>query len=67
MQKGVSGSGAHGDINAHIIDLGRHLVGEFDEVSGYLHTFIKQRPLAGEIDDEQYAQARAALGLREEA
>jgi len=45
MQKQYAGSGAHGDINAHIIDLGRYLVGEFDEVSGQMHTFIKQRPL----------------------
>jgi predicted dehydrogenase len=45
LQKGVSGSGAHGDINAHIIDLARYLVGEFKEVSGLLHTFIKERPL----------------------
>src|SRR5579863_6038407 len=45
LQKGVSGSGAHGDINAHIIDLGRYLVGEFQEVSGLMHTFIKERPL----------------------
>jgi predicted dehydrogenase len=45
MQKGVSGSGAHGDINAHIIDLGRYLVGEFSEVSGLMHTFIKERPI----------------------
>ena len=45
LQKGVSGSGAHGDINAHIIDLGRYLVGEFAEVCGLMHTFIKQRPL----------------------
>ena len=45
LQKGVSGSGAHGDINAHIIDLGRYLVGEFKEVCGLMHTFIKERPL----------------------
>ena len=45
MQKQYAGSGAHGDINAHIIDLARFLVGEFDEVSGQMHTFIKQRPL----------------------
>ena len=46
LQKNVSGSGAHGDINAHIIDLGRYLVGEFKEVSGLLHTFISERPMA---------------------
>ena len=45
LQKGVSGSGAHGDINAHIIDLGRYLMGEFDEVCGMMNTFIKQRPI----------------------
>lgn len=45
LQKGVSGSGAHGDINAHIIDIARYLVGEFKEVNGLLHTFIKERPL----------------------
>jgi predicted dehydrogenase len=45
LKKGVSGSGAHGDINAHIIDLARYLVGEFREVCGLMHTFIKQRPV----------------------
>jgi predicted dehydrogenase len=45
LQKGVSGSGAHGDINAHIIDIARYLVGEFKEVNGLMHTFIKERPL----------------------
>lgn len=45
MQKGSSGSGALGDINAHIIDLGRYLVGEFAEVCGMMDTFIKERPL----------------------
>jgi predicted dehydrogenase len=46
LQKNISGSGAHGDINAHIIDLARYLVGEFKEVSGLLHTFIAERPLS---------------------
>jgi predicted dehydrogenase len=62
LQKEVAGSGTHGDINAHIIDLGRHLVGEFDEVCGLLHTFIKQRPLAGEIDANLGAQASTEMG-----
>jgi predicted dehydrogenase len=46
LQKETSGSGAHGDIGAHIIDLGRYLVGEFKEVCGLLHTFVEERPLA---------------------
>jgi predicted dehydrogenase len=47
LQGNVAGSGTHGDINAHIIDLGRYLVGEFSEVCGHLETFIKERPLEG--------------------
>lgn len=42
----TAGSGAHGDINSHIIDLGRYLVGELKEVCGTMETFVKQRPLA---------------------
>lgn len=41
----IAGSGTHGDIDAHIIDLGRYLVGELDEVCGLTETFIKERPL----------------------
>jgi predicted dehydrogenase len=44
LQKHLAGSGAHGDINAHIIDLGRYLVGEFKEVSAMMETFVKERP-----------------------
>ncbi|HWA84545.1 MAG TPA: Gfo/Idh/MocA family oxidoreductase [Fimbriimonadaceae bacterium] len=62
LQKDKAGSGAHGDINAHIIDLGRYLVGELAEVSGLLHTFIKERPLAGEIDDKLGAKASQQMG-----
>lgn len=48
LQKEIAGSGAHGDLNAHIIDLARYLVGEFDEVVGMDKTFIKTRPLVEE-------------------
>lgn len=44
LRKELAGSGAHGDLNSHIIDLARYLVGEFDEVVGMQETFIKQRP-----------------------
>ena len=46
LQKETSGAGVHSDINSHVIDLGRHLVGEFTEVCGWLNTFIPERPLA---------------------
>jgi len=41
-----AGSGALGDLGAHIIDLGRYLCGEITEVAATLETFIKQRPVA---------------------
>jgi len=48
LQKSKAGSGAHGDLNAHIVDLAQHLVGNIKEVSGMSTTFIKERPLAEE-------------------
>jgi predicted dehydrogenase len=45
----LAGSGAHGDLNAHIIDLARFVTGdEITEVAGALeHRFIPKRPLPG--------------------
>jgi predicted dehydrogenase len=40
----IAGSGAHGDIDAHVIDLGRYLVGEFSEVCALMETFVRRRP-----------------------
>jgi len=59
LQKGIGGSGAHGDINVHILDLGRYLVGEFKEVCGLMQTFIKERPLSGEPGKIQSPAAKA--------
>jgi predicted dehydrogenase len=47
MKKEVAGSGAHGDLNAHSIDLARFLIGEFDRVVGHNRTFVKERPIPG--------------------
>ncbi|NHF58939.1 Gfo/Idh/MocA family oxidoreductase [Flavobacteriaceae bacterium TP-CH-4] len=41
----TTGSGAHGDMNAHIVDLARFLVGEFEAVTGVQEVFVKERPL----------------------
>ena len=60
LQKEFSGSGAHGDINVHIIDLARYLVGEFKEVCGLMHTFIQERPLHEVTGKIQNAAAKAA-------
>lgn len=45
LDKSKAGSGSHGDLNAHIIDLARYLCGEFDSVCGLMKTFIEKRPL----------------------
>jgi predicted dehydrogenase len=45
LNKDTAGSGSHGDLNAHLIDLARYLVGEIAEVNGLTETFVKQRPL----------------------
>ncbi|MFC4812736.1 Gfo/Idh/MocA family protein [Paenibacillus sp. GCM10023250] len=45
LQKDIAGSGAHGDLGAHVIDMARFLVGEFHEVIGMSETFVKERPL----------------------
>ena len=44
LQKEQAGSGALGDLGAHIIDLARYLCGEIATVSAKATTFIKQRP-----------------------
>ena len=46
LQKETSGSGVHSDINSHIIDLARYLVGEFTSVCGIVNTFVPERPRA---------------------
>lgn len=48
LDKTQSGSGAHGDLNAHLVDLARWIAGEIDEVVGVSKTFVKTRPLPAE-------------------
>ena len=57
LQKEKAGSGPHGDLNAHIIDLARYLIGEITEVTGMQETFIKERPVVDEIDSALGASA----------
>jgi predicted dehydrogenase len=46
LQKDKAGSGALGDIGAHIIDLTQYITGEqIVGVSALLETFVKERPL----------------------
>ncbi|MCL5073601.1 MAG: Gfo/Idh/MocA family oxidoreductase [Actinobacteria bacterium] len=43
LRKAEAGSGALGDLGAHIIDLGRFLCGEVNSVMAVTTTFIKER------------------------
>jgi predicted dehydrogenase len=70
LSKSVSGSGALGDLGAHIIDLARFLVGDIASICGMTETFIKERPLPGnpekkgnvDVDDAFIAMARFEKG-----
>jgi predicted dehydrogenase len=44
LDSAQAGSGALGDIGAHVIDLARFLVGEIAFVQGLLRTFVEERP-----------------------
>ena len=49
LDKEKAGSGALGDIGAHIIDLTEFITGDtIGEVSARLETFVKERPIAAE-------------------
>ncbi len=50
LDKAIAGSGSHGDLGAHVIDLARYLVGDFDKVIGHSKTFIKQRPIVERME-----------------
>ena len=48
LQKDKAGSGALGDVGAHIIDLAQHVTGSrIAGVSGLTETFVRERPLPG--------------------
>ncbi|QWZ07354.1 Gfo/Idh/MocA family oxidoreductase [Nocardioides panacis] len=47
LDKDKAGSGALGDIGAHIVDLAQHITGErIVTVNGMLETFVRERPLS---------------------
>ncbi|WP_333811354.1 Gfo/Idh/MocA family oxidoreductase [Timonella senegalensis] len=50
LDKAKAGSGALGDIGAHIVDMTQFITGQsITEVSGALRTFVSQRPVAEEF------------------
>ena len=62
LQKKFAGSGALGDIGSHAADLGRYLNGEIDAVTGQMTTFIKERPLLGQVRGSLKASAARGKG-----
>lgn len=64
------GGGALFDLGAHVLDLVRFLLGEYEGVHALTETFIKERPLPGkqyktmavEVDDLTLMMARMANG-----
>jgi len=62
FQKAVSGSGSHGDLNAHIIDMARFISGEeITEIVGALtETFIKEREIPSQGSTGGIASGAAA-------
>lgn len=56
LSKEASGSGALGDIGAHVIDMARYLVGEITTIAGTARTFIEERP-GGRVDVDDAVEA----------
>jgi len=49
LDKSLAGSGALGDIGAHIIDMAQFVTGDrIASVSGLMETFVKTRPVGGD-------------------
>jgi predicted dehydrogenase len=75
LQRERAGSGALGDLGAHIIDLAQYLTGEpITAVSGSMRTFVGQRPVTGSaagepetgavtVDDAAVFTARLGAGV----
>jgi predicted dehydrogenase len=56
LDRAVAGSGALGDLGAHVIDQSRFLVGEPSTVTGLLKTWITERP-GGSVDVDDAFEA----------
>ncbi len=63
LRKEAAGSGALGDLGAHIVDLAQYLVGEpLAGVSALTETFVRERPLPGGQTSGLSAAAAAGTG-----
>ncbi|GAA3881605.1 Gfo/Idh/MocA family oxidoreductase [Streptomyces lacrimifluminis] len=63
LRKEAAGSGALGDLGAHIVDLAQYLAGEpLAGVSALTETFVRERPLPGGPTSGLTATATAGAG-----
>jgi predicted dehydrogenase len=64
FDKNLAGSGAHGDLNAHIVDMARFVTGqEITEIAGAIcETFIKERELPAGVSTGGIADGRSGKG-----
>jgi len=63
LRKEAAGSGALGDLGAHIVDLAQYLVGEpLAGVSALTETFVRERPLPGGPTSGLSAAATSGTG-----
>jgi levoglucosan dehydrogenase len=70
LRRAQSGGGALTDLGAHLADMTRYLLGEFDSVQATTHTFVAERPSAGgsvqrepvDVEDAGWVQVKLASG-----
>src|SRR5690348_1162711 len=56
LDRSVAGSGALGDLGAHVIDLARYLAGDIASVMGLTRTFVEDRE-GGHVDVDDAVEA----------
>jgi predicted dehydrogenase len=68
FQSKVAGSGAHGDLNAHIIDMARFITGdEIVEITGAIEeTFIKMRDIVSDSGGEISGKGATKTGKKKQ-
>ena len=63
LEKDKAGSGALGDIGAHVVDLTQYITGdEVDSVNGLLETFVHERPVMAEATGALLGGASDGVG-----
>lgn len=62
LRKETAGSGPHGDLNSHSVDLARYLVGEISSVMAMTKQFISERPIPDEVSSGTFQAGAKGKG-----